>query len=925
MGQAQTLPAGGQPSQEAPLFLQYAIPMDGVTDAYPAIAAAIAGIKNGVIRERKLVLPRNGNGGYKMSQGIAIDFSYIHLHFEDNVTGTYTTKQSLFSFVGTFSTVDSSSMLRGIKVTGLPGVVLDGNGSNITGYTYSTSDTYYSALFFQYCYNPIVEDLILTNGLVNTGRTFGCDLPVFNRCTFLSATWDNGASIDFNPPYHTPGRPDRTSTVTFTAASPCVMTWSGSSFSSGRGVSFISDGKLLDGLSKATVYYLKALTSSTYELALTPGGASINTSGTQNGTHTGATGTACAGKYIECFAYYNFCFGMTFFASSDCEAVNCRAEYNGNITSADDGPGGGFSMEKNTVNGLIYDYKARFINCHGDNNIGKGLFITGTGGYVDKNCTFNNNYYPDNPAIADTAGLQGNGISMVSVSNWVIEAEAKGNKYYGYRYLGASSVFGLGMVFNSPACTSNGYSGINVQGISELTINSPRCYKNIENGALSGIDCSNIASYNAGSGTLKVFGGDSSNSGGGALLVDGFATAIVNGISGNSNNAVTGGAAVLMKNCTAAYAQDILMTGSGQQRAVQIAATCTTGSIESCGGTGSVEILSNLATSPINANGFVITVGDADKTATTGRDLTIEYNTPITANRTVTLNTKPSVGDKITLIRTTACTGAFTVSLGSVGKTYYAGQKVKAQFDGTNWIQIDRQENLITTLHQGGIPLILQSSGTMGNNGALSAITSQQIQYTSCYMYFPVNTIAAGVAAGWYYAVMSSTTTATIYNNTYTSGTPTIPTSPTAFATTGPGAYTQTTAEITALSIPVVAGSMGINGRIKAWLLELTNNNANNKTFKTKFGSTTFTNWSAVSTLEVHNIPSIQNAGATNTQLFIGSTSAATGIPSNTTGVAVATAAEDTTTTLNLTITMQLATATDTMGIASADFELKTV
>ena len=136
-----------------------------------------------------------------------------------------------------------------------------------------------------------------------------------------------------------------------------------------------------------------------------------------------------------------------------------------------------------------------------------------------------------------------------------------------------------------------------------------------------------------------------------------------------------------------------------------------------------------------------------------------------------------------------------------------------------------------------GIPFILPSSGTMGNNGALSAIVALPLAYTRCYMYFPANAIVAGSTAGWYYAVMSSTTTATVYNNTYTSGRPSEPSSPTAFVTTGPGAYTQTTGSaITAMSITIPGGSLGSSGAILLEMMGAVVNNGGSKVVEAYYG-----------------------------------------------------------------------------------------
>ena len=74
------------------------------------------------------------------------------------------------------------------------------------------------------------------------------------------------------------------------------------------------------------------------------------------------------------------------------------------------------------------------------------------------------------------------------------------------------------------------------------------------------------------------------------------------------------------------------------------------------------------------------------------------------------------------------------------------------------------------TLGQSHIPFVLLSSGTMGNNGAISLLSGAvATAYPNAYVYLPALAIAAtgpGSAAGWYYAVFSSTTALTVYNNT---------------------------------------------------------------------------------------------------------------------------------------------------------------
>lgn len=144
---------------------------------------------------------------------------------------------------------------------------------------------------------------------------------------------------------------------------------------------------------------------------------------------------------------------------------------------------------------------------------------------------------------------------------------------------------------------------------------------------------------------------------------------------------------------------------------------------------------------------------------------------------------------------------------------------------------------------QSNLEIYIPSSGSIGNNGALTLTTAlQNIMSDGCWMSFPVGSIAAGIpaAAGMkYWVVMSSTTAGTIYNNTYTPGTnlPTPPVTPTPFVTTGPGAFTQTiSTDVTAYSFTVPANSMGPNGSIDIELWCRANNSAGTKAFRCFFG-----------------------------------------------------------------------------------------
>jgi hypothetical protein len=70
--------------------------------------------------------------------------------------------------------------------------------------------------------------------------------------------------------------------VTLSIASPCVMTTT-TTLADGTPITFTTTGALPTGLLPGVTYYVKYITATTYNLAATSGGASINTSGTQSG------------------------------------------------------------------------------------------------------------------------------------------------------------------------------------------------------------------------------------------------------------------------------------------------------------------------------------------------------------------------------------------------------------------------------------------------------------------------------------------------------------------------------------------------------------------------------------------------------------------------------------------------------------------
>jgi hypothetical protein len=79
------------------------------------------------------------------------------------------------------------------------------------------------------------------------------------------------------------------STVTISIAAPGVVTWATHGQADGTPVVLTTDGALPTGLTAGRVYYIVNSAAGTFQVAETPGGAPIITTGSQSGTHTATT------------------------------------------------------------------------------------------------------------------------------------------------------------------------------------------------------------------------------------------------------------------------------------------------------------------------------------------------------------------------------------------------------------------------------------------------------------------------------------------------------------------------------------------------------------------------------------------------------------------------------------------------------------
>lgn len=76
------------------------------------------------------------------------------------------------------------------------------------------------------------------------------------------------------------------STVTITIATPGVVTYNSHPLLANDPIVFSTTGALPTGLTAGTVYFVRNPGANTFEVSATSGGASINTTGTQSGTHS---------------------------------------------------------------------------------------------------------------------------------------------------------------------------------------------------------------------------------------------------------------------------------------------------------------------------------------------------------------------------------------------------------------------------------------------------------------------------------------------------------------------------------------------------------------------------------------------------------------------------------------------------------------
>ncbi len=273
-------------------------------------------------------------------------------------------------------------------------------------------------------------------------------------------------------------------------------------------------------------------------------------------------------------------------------------------------------------------------------------------------------------------------------------------------------------------------------------------------------------------------------------------------------------------------------------------------------------------------------------------------------------NTPPSgtnylIGDTVTL------TG------GDVWKYAGNGQWVA---DARGQMQVAAIGTPFVILPGDGAAVGMFFTGTAGAFTLSAAIlTNAWNALKGCWCYLPANFGGKTYPAGWYWAVFSSDTAGILYNNTYSSGITTRPSTLTPFVDNLTGWLTQTTSEVTGpTGFTYRGGSMGPNGVIKSHV-RICGNTTGTKTIKQYLDSSLIATINPSATPNVDMLVSTRNQASDSLQLTSPAGSA-TGIASAfgsfpTTDYA----AIDTTTDKNLSFSLQISTTAACAILLHAD------
>lgn len=237
------------------------------------------------------------------------------------------------------------------------------------------------------------------------------------------------------------------------------------------------------------------------------------------------------------------------------------------------------------------------------------------------------------------------------------------------------------------------------------------------------------------------------------------------------------------------------------------------------------------------------------------------------------------------------------------------------RWDGVRFAPIS---NALRLYCSSGLPFVLPSSGTISNTeGGVTAGTAFDYVIGPSYTYFPANALFTSSPAGWYYTNWTAATIGTVYADTYTNGTPRIPSAPTPLTTVA-GAYTQTTGfAVIGPNVVVPGNSMGDNGCIEWQRVVNNNNSAGQKIYNTYLGGVNFQGLTQTTNPKEAGEGTLKNRGRKTAQV---AANAAHGDNNN--ASAITKLSLDTSQNQVLSMSLQLQTATDFAIIESFAFKV---
>lgn len=230
---------------------------NGGDDTVPIQCAidALAGSTGGCVKLRAKI--------YNATQPLVVSKSYVGIRGRSK-TGTRIMR--------------SGAMTDGIRFLGSWTQTIANNYIENLYIARTTGGTGGTGIWFFRCANPMIRNVHSADFLFAFGQLRSTNLvaeSLLGSYTVGSAVGARGWDLDCSQPY----------TVSISIASPGVVTSTAHGLPNGTAVIMETSGALPTGLAPDTVYYIVNATTNTYQLANTIGGAAINTSGSQSGTH----------------------------------------------------------------------------------------------------------------------------------------------------------------------------------------------------------------------------------------------------------------------------------------------------------------------------------------------------------------------------------------------------------------------------------------------------------------------------------------------------------------------------------------------------------------------------------------------------------------------------------------------------------------